>query len=272
MPEGHVTHRLAAEIERRFARRVVHATSPQGRFRQGAAMVDGHKLVGADAMGKHLFVRFPHARWIHVHLGIYGRFTFGDCPAPDEVGQIRLRLVNRTSWADLRGASRCELVDLDGKDSIESRLGDDPLRPGATGQRAWARIHRSRAPIATLLMDQSVVAGTGNIFRAEVLFRNRIDPMRQGRSITDDEWAAMWSDLVGLMAYAYDHGRIDTVADGHTPEAMGRPPREDRHGGEVYVYRRAGQPCHVCGDTIRRVELGNRNLFWCPTCQSGRPR
>lgn len=268
MPEGHVTHRLADEIEARFGRRVVHASSPQGRFVDGAALIDGTRLARAEAIGKHLFVRFPHAHVLHVHLGLYGRFTFGDAPAPEEIGQIRLRLMNRSSWADLRGASRCEMLDPGGRDQLEARLGDDPLRPEATGERAWAKISHSRAPIATLLMDQSVVAGTGNIFRAEVLFRSGIDPMRQGRTITRDEWSVMWSDLVELMAYAYRNGRIDTVRAEHTPEAMGRPPREDAHGGEVYVYRREGQTCLVCGDTVRRVELGNRNLFWCPTCQA----
>lgn len=267
MPEGHIIHRLAAEIGERFARRIVHASSPQGRFAEGAARLDGHKVLATEVTGKHLFVRFGGAQWLHVHLGLYGRFTFGAAPVPEPVGQIRLRLVNRTSYADLRGATRCALIDPGMKDDCEARLGDDPLRAEATGERAWARIERSRAPIATLLMDQSVVAGTGNIFRAEVLFRNRIDPRREGRTITEDEWHRMWGDLVSLMAYAYTHGRIDTVEPEHEPEAMGRAPREDRHGGEVYVYRRAGQACLVCGDTIRRVELGNRNLFWCPTCQ-----
>lgn len=269
MPEGHVTHRLARELNDRFTRRVVHATSPQGRFTDGAALIDGLKMAGAEAVGKHLFVGFPNACWLHVHLGLYGRFTFGDRPVPDPVGQIRLRLVNRTSWADLRGASRCELLDPEARESIEARLGDDPLRPTSTGERAWERIRRSRAPIATLLMDQAVVAGTGNIFRAEVLFRNAIDPMREGRTLSSDEWSEIWSDLVGLMAYAFKHGRVDTVRDEHLPEAMGRAPREDAHGGEVYVYRRAQMPCYICGDTIRQRELGNRNLFWCPTCQAG---
>lgn len=271
MPEGHVTHRLATEFQERFAGRVVHASSPQGRFADGAALIDGTELLGAEATGKHLFVEFDGARWLHVHLGLYGKFTFGDTPVPDPVGQIRVRIVNRSSWADLRGASRCELIDPEAKDTIEARLGDDPLHADATGERAWARVCKSRSAIARLLMDQAVVAGTGNIFRAEVLFRNGIDPWREGRSITDDEWAAMWADLVELMGYAYDHGVVDTVRDAHTPEAMGREPREDAHGGEVYVYRRAGQDCHVCGDTVRTTELANRNLFWCPTCQHTDP-
>lgn len=69
------------------------------------------------------------------------------------------------------------------------------------------------------------------------------------------------------MAEGARTGRIDTVRETHTPEAMGRPPRRDRHGGEVYAYRRAGQPCLVCTTPIRRSVLGARNLYDCPTCQ-----
>ena len=268
MPEGHVIHRLADEIEARFNRRVVAVSSPQGRFEASAALLDGHRLLGAEAVGKHLFIRFGGARWVHVHLGIYGRLTFGDAPVPEVVGQVRLRIVSRTSWADLRGATRCALIDADDKAGIEARLGDDPLNPGATGERAWARISRSRAPLATLLMDQSVIAGIGNIYRAEVLFRARLDPMREGRTLSRAQWEMLWADLVELMRVGYDNGRIDTVDAAHEPEAMGRAPRVDDHGGEVYVYRRTGQPCHVCGSPVRALEHAGRNLFWCPTCQA----
>jgi endonuclease-8 len=72
------------------------------------------------------------------------------------------------------------------------------------------------------------------------------------------------------MAYGVRTGRIDTVRAEHSPEAMGRAPRVDDHGGEVYVYRRQGQPCHVCGSTIATRVLEGRNLFWCPRCQRRR--
>lgn len=267
MPEGHVIHRLADEFRERFTRRVAHVTSPQGRFAEGAALLDGRKITGADAVGKHLFVRFGRDLDLHVHLGIYGRFTFGDVPPPEPVGQIRLRLVTTTGWADLRGPMTCDVVNPPERAELEARLGDDPLRSDADGRRAWAKIHKSRAPLATLLMDQSVLAGVGNIFRAEVLFRGGIDPQLPGNRLTADQWAGLWDDLVALMAYGYAQGRIDTVRPEHEPEAMGRPPRVDDHGGEVYVYRRAGAPCLVCGDTVRTSDHGGRNLFWCPSCQ-----
>jgi endonuclease VIII len=94
-----------------------------------------------------------------------------------------------------------------------------------------------------------------------------MDPYRPGNTLRVGQWRAMWDDLVVLMREGVRTGRIDTVRDEHTPEAMGRPPRRDDHGGEVYVYRRNGMPCHVCGRAVRTAELQGRNLFWCSHCQ-----
>ena len=91
--------------------------------------------------------------------------------------------------------------------------------------------------------------------------------MMQGRLLRRKEWDAIWTDLVGLMHDAVRKGRIDTVRPEHDPVAMGRAPRVDRHGGEVYVYRRADQACLVCTTPVRTTTLGGRNLFWCPSCQ-----
>ncbi|MGZ4456013.1 MAG: Fpg/Nei family DNA glycosylase [Nocardioides sp.] len=274
MPEGHTLHRLAGDLSAAFGGRVVRVGSPQGRFADSAALLDGLVLEGAEAWGKHLFIGFGE-RFVHVHLGLYG--TFAVHPAAEElplpVGQVRLRLVGpgptpgTTAYADLRGATTCELVTAEQRDAVVARSGPDPIRPDADPMAAWARIQRSKAPIGGLLMDQTVLAGVGNVYRAEVLFRHRVDPFRPGSTLRVGQWRAMWDDLVDLMAEGVRTGRIDTVRPEHTPEAMGRPPRVDDHGGEVYVYRRAGQPCHVCGATVRTEVLQGRNLFWCPQCQ-----
>jgi endonuclease-8 len=116
-------------------------------------------------------------------------------------------------------------------------------------------------------MDQAVVAGVGNVYRAEVLFRQGIHPLRPGNRLTRKQFRALWDDLVLLMAEGVRTGRIDTVRPEHTPEAMGRDPRKDDHGGEVYVYRRHDQPCWVCGSRVRTESLAGRNSFWCPRCQ-----
>jgi endonuclease VIII len=196
---------------------------------------------------------------------------------PEPVGAVRLRIVATTtrggadeasfSYADLRGATTCELVTHEQRESVLARSGPDPLREGADPMLAWERIRRSKAPIGGLLMDQSVLAGVGNVYRAELLFRHRLHPLRPGNTLRVGQWRAMWDDLVELMQEGVRTGRIDTVRPEHLPEAMGRPPRKDDHGGEVYVYRRTSQPCHVCGSSIRTEELQGRNLFWCPQCQ-----
>jgi formamidopyrimidine-DNA glycosylase len=272
MPEGHTLHRLAAEITERLAGDAVRFSSPQGRFAAEAKAIDGRTLVGAEAWGKHLLLDVDDELWVHVHLGIFGRFTFGEPPAPAVVGQVRLRMAGPRAWADLRGPNACRLLDAGQRDSLLARLGPDPLRDDADPDRAWARISRSRTPIATLLMDQSVIAGAGNIYRAEVLFRHRVDPLLPGRDVPPQVWAAMWDDLRYLMRDGVRVGRIDTVRPEHDPEVTGRAPRVDRHGGEVYVYRRAGQACHVCRTPVATRVLAGRNLFWCPTCQpSGAP-
>lgn len=274
MPEGHTLRRLADELAGAFAGRVVAVGSPQGRFETEARQLDCSVLVGADAAGKHLFLEFAGERYVHVHLGLIGGFSVHrDVPeVPAPVGQVRLRLVATTgastsAYADLRGATRCELVGRGAVELVLARLGPDPLRADADPGRAWDRIRRSPRPVGDLLMDQAVLAGVGNVYRAEVLFRQRLHPLRPGRTLRRGQFQALWDDLVALMHEGVRLGRIDTVRPAHTPEAMGRPARRDDHGGEVYVYRRTGQPCLVCGGAVRTEVLAGRNLFWCARCQ-----
>ena len=183
---------------------------------------------------------------------------------------MRVRLESPTSYADLRGATTCELISHGKRQEIIDGLGPDPVRADADPTKAWARIHRSAKPIGALLLDQKVLAGVGNVYRAETLFRARLHPLTPGREVSRREWNGMWADLVDLMAYGVRTGRIDTVRAEHEPDAMGRPARVDDHGGEVYVYRRNGQACHVCETRIRTQLLEGRNLFWCPRCQRRR--
>ncbi|GLZ37754.1 zinc finger domain-containing protein [Actinokineospora sp. NBRC 105648] len=267
MPEGHTLHRLARSHQRTYAGQPLAVTSPQGRFASGASLVDGQVLAKAEAHGKHLFHNYVNGHTVHIHLGLYGKFTDGTPPAPAPVGQIRMRLVSSTQWTDLRGPTACEVLTPDEVAAIHARLGPDPLRRDADPDKAWTKIAKSRTSIAVLLMDQSVVAGIGNIYRAELLFRHGIHPLIPGRSLDHTVWKEMWPDLATLMRLGVRRGRIDTVRDEHLPEATGRAPRQDRHGGEVYVYRRTGQPCLVCGTPVMGEVLAARNNYWCPTCQ-----
>ncbi|MGV0870374.1 Fpg/Nei family DNA glycosylase [Corynebacterium kalidii] len=284
MPEGHVIHRLARDLTAQFAGTPVHVSSPQGRFATEAASLDGTVFAGAEAWGKHLFLHFgdataPDARIIHIHLGLIGTFTLE--PAADPRGQVRLRIDDGEVAADLRGPQRCVVIGPAEEDAALAKLGVDPLRPvGGTSddgilneekrQRAFARTRRSSKPVGALLMDQTMYAGVGSIYRTEALFRAGIDPNLPGKSLSEGELQEIWDDMVDLMDYGLEHGRIDTVRDEHTPEAMGREPRKDDHGGEVYVYRRAGLPCLVCGTPVELGEMAARKIYWCPVCQAGR--
>lgn len=284
MPEGHVIHRLARELNAQFAGAPVNVSSPQGRFATEATSLDGAAFSGAEAWGKHLFLHFgdttaPDARIIHIHLGLIGTFTLE--PFAEPRGQVRLRIDNGSVAADLRGPQRCVIIGPSEEDTALGKLGVDPLRPvggpsedGALNEekreRAFTRTRRSSKPIGALLMDQSMYAGVGSIYRTEALFRAGINPNLPGTSVTEGELEDIWQDMVVLMDYGLEHGRIDTVRDEHTPEAMGREPRKDDHGGEVYVYRRAGLPCLVCGTPVELGEMAARKIYWCPVCQAGR--
>ena len=272
MPEGHTLFRLASTLDDHFGHRPLRVSSPQGRFAESAALVDHSRLLAAESHGKHLFLDFEAERTVHVHLGLYGKFTVQrGIPAPP-VGQVRMRLVadgadgREPAYGDLRGATACELVSPVQRQAVVDRLGPDPLRPDADWSLAWERVRTRRTPIGALLMDQAVLAGVGNVYRAEVLFRHRTHPLRPGRTLRRGQFQAMWDDLVVLLAEGVERGRIDTVHSRSHPASMagrevGRA--RDRH----FVYRRDGSPCLVCGSTVRTDVLVARNLFWCPRCQ-----
>lgn len=268
MPEGHTLHRLARDLGAAFAGTRPAVSSPQGRMAEAAALVDSTLLESTSAHGKHLFLDFADERVIHVHLGLIGTFLIQPLAPPR--GQVRLRLADDAVAADLRGPQIAALRTPDEVAAVVAKLGPDPLRGDADPDRAWARIHRSGKPIAALLMDQAVLSGVGNVYRAEVLFRNRLSPFTPGNELRPASWRAIWADLVELMPTGVRDGRIDTVRHEHTPEVMGREPRVDDHGGEVYVYRRDGLPCFVCGRSVRTQVVEGRNLFWCATCQRRR--
>ena len=280
MPEGHVIHRLAAEMDHAFAGRTVAVSSPQGRFAEASALLDQTVFSTAEAFGKHLILDFSppglaeldesRGPFVHIHLGLIGKLRWVKPGAVEGAGTLRLRIETDEHAAELRGPQACALVGPEEVAALVAALGPDPLRADADPERGWRRVHRSDRTIASLLMDQRVAAGVGNIYRAEVLYRQRIHPDTPGSALSRRAWNRIWADFVELMPQGVLHGRIDTVRPEDSPEATGRDPRVDRHGGEVYVYRRQGQPCLVCGREVSLRLFEGRNLYWCPRCQRRR--
>jgi endonuclease-8 len=245
VPEGHVVHRLAADHLALLGGGPVSVRSPQGRF-PDAALVDGAELVATDAWGKHLFHEYEGDRIVHVHLGIYGKFTahVAPAPVPPPRGTCRMRLAGERATVDLVGPTTCELLDAEGKAAVVARLGPDPLRPGADPERAWQALRRRRATIGQALLDQSVVAGVGNVYRAEVLLAHGIHPSRPAASISHDEFRALWKTLRASLRRGVREGRIAT--------------RD--------VYRQ--DTCRRCGGPVRRYDLAGRWAYACATCQT----
>lgn len=266
MPEGHTAHRCARLHHKAFAGRALRVDSPQGRF-AGAAALDGCRLDSVEAYGKHLFYRFAGERLLHVHLGLFGRFhRFSAARAPEPSPATRLRLASERAVVHLSGPTACELIEEDELAALLARLGPDPLRlHDADPERAWAALQRRRSPVGQALLDQAVVAGVGNVYRAEVLFRAGVHPDRPAHEIDRAEFAALWDDLVALLRLGERSGRIVTVEPAHVGAATRAQVPDD---ARVYVYRRAGAACRICHTTIVAWPLGGRTVSACPSCQA----
>ncbi|MCW2666646.1 MAG: Formamidopyrimidine-DNA glycosylase [Frankiales bacterium] len=263
MPEGHTIHRLARDHRPLLVGRPVGATSPQGRFATGAQLLSGRVVQDIEPYGKHLFYSFEGEVLLHVHLGLYGKWTVGSGPPPEPRGALRLRMTAGDAWLDLRGPTACELMAPHERDAVLARLGPDPLRRDADPEPAWRRLSGSRRSVGELLMDQSVLAGVGNVYRAEILYRAGLSPFRPGRDVPREAWNAMWTDLQALLKAGVRAGRIVTTERQDRERRSGPAGADDAH----YVYRRHGLPCRRCGTEVRTQVMAARNVFWCPVCQ-----
>lgn len=310
----------------------VQLSSPQGRFVEGAAVLDGHVMTRARAVGKQMFLEFDNGLWLRVHLGMYGAWDFAgeilmdatiasangrmgqtnqrgtdpDGPAdavldsagenslrsigaprrtrvrmaeqekeidqletfpPEPVGQVRVRLLTDTVCADLRGPTACQVLDAAEVQAVIDKAGPDPLLDDspAAEDRFTAVVRRKPTPIGLLLMDQSVVSGIGNVYRAELLFRAGVNPHAPGKSLTEDTVRGLWRDWAHLLTIGVETGQMMTMDDlAGADWVLAMKNRADRH----WAYKREGLPCRVCGTHILLEEMGARKLYWCPTCQA----
>lgn len=268
MPEGHTIHRLARGHRRDLAGRRVAVSSPQGRFAAGAARLDGRILRDVEPYGKHLFYRWEGggeaadggrvSKWegggetLHVHLGLFGTFRSYTDEAPEPTKGTRLALCTDVVTVYLAGPTICALIDPLTEDDLRNRLGPDPLRRDADPEAAYAALRRRRVPIGAALLDQRVMAGVGNAYRAEALFVCGIDPRRAAHSLTRDEFDQLWETLVAMLRKGVRQGRIVTA---------GRSGR--------FVYGRLGEPCRRCGAPVAGKDMAGRTIFFCRICQCG---
>jgi endonuclease VIII len=262
MPEGNEIYRYAQRHTETFVGRTICVEAPNGRFTD-AALLTGRKLKAVLARGKHLGYDFGRDRKLHVHLGRFGDFTEGKMPFPEARGILRMRWSTRTDWLELRGPTDCSVYTDQQWKALEERLGADPLAPNSDPSAAFLRVSKANLAIGALLMDQSIFAGIGNIYRAELLYRARQNPFSSGKDTSVETLKAIWKDAVKLMADGMVDRRIVTTRRKDRPHPNGTARRDETH----YVYQRHGKPCFVCGTAIQRVQMAGRTLYWCPKCQ-----
>lgn len=223
-------------------------------------VLDGQHLRRSEAHGKYLFVHWGDGTILHIHLGLIGKFRPVD-PATPTRSSIRLRLTNDEAMWDLTGPSRCDLVTAKERREIVAGIGPDPLRPDGSAVAVAKRMAATSRPIGAVLLDQRVIAGLGNIYRAEILFLTGIRPDRPSRDLRSEEIDAIWAESQRLLRIGVRTGRIITT----DPSEIGRPRSRMRRDDTLYVYHR--EHCRRCGTAIRTVVMGGRPIQFCPRCQ-----
>lgn len=187
---------------------------------------------------------------------------------PDPIGQVRARILAADVVADLRGPTVCEILDDAGVRRVRTELGPDPLVDKRGEERFIERCRATSTSIGRALMNQKIVAGIGNVYRSEILFRAKLSPFAETKTLPEDTLRNLWRDWVMLLRIGVKTGQMLTM-DGMTPRQRraALANRDHRH----WVYRRTGEPCRVCGTAIVMEMMEARKLYFCPQCQGVSP-
>jgi endonuclease VIII len=252
MPEGDSLHRAARRLQVLVGETVeVESPNPRAAATGVAEQLDGRRLERVEAVGKNLLLSFEGGLVLRSHLRMSGRWTVRD-REDNGASQATPRMTRGRPWLVLRGSGR-EAV-LWGGPVLElnkravRRLGPDVLaRPPALDRMVANLQADPRRELGDALLDQRLVAGIGNVWKAEALWRAEVSPWRRVGEATDDELRSVLAEAARLMRRSVDSGREERM-----------------------IYRKAGRPCPRCRTPIESRGQGdaNRTAYWCPTCQS----
>lgn len=274
MPEGDTLYRTAEVLRRTLGDGVV--TSARGRA--GGARLDrvvGSGVAGIETTGKHLLIHFEAGLTLHTHLGMKGswhRYRPGERWRRDPSGAVAV-IETATGVAACFDAPTVELLDRRALHlhPALAGLGPDLLVEPPDLAAIISRLRtteRQDLSVAEGIVEQSAVAGLGNVYRSELLFIERLDPFMRLADLADADLERVLRTGARLLRANLEGGDRVTMlgADG----ALGsRSPGRDK---PRWVYRRAGLPCRRCGTTVRSASMGRllRRLYWCPSCQAPR--
>ncbi|APX13446.1 Fpg/Nei family DNA glycosylase [Tateyamaria omphalii] len=257
MPEGHTIHRAAQDQRPMLVGKRIAATSPQGRFAEGALRIDGQVCTAIEALGKHLLYQFEGGDHLHIHLGLAGRIYRNVQPADPPRDVVRIRMESVSHVIDITGPAVCEILTADDLTAFRMKYGPDLLAEPDEPDRAIARIRKSRAPIATLLMNQQVISGIGNIYRTEILWLMGLNPFARGCDVPEDTLQRLWTEMRSLMQIGVTYNSI--ITNGELP-AAGQDIQE-----RVNIY--AEEACPTCESAVEVTKISARTLYYCARCQ-----
>ncbi len=258
--------RSFARVEIRDAR-LVRPLEPA----QVAGELEGERVASVDRRGKYLIFRFESGRVLLVHLRMTG--SFRHAPRADAVTDAHERAVVKlddgsdVAYRDVRRFGTWLLLEPEEVDGyLAERLGDEPLERRFTARSLAERLAGRRAPVKAALLDQRALAGLGNIYVDEALWRARIHPLRPARQLGDDELRRLHRAIRDVLRAGIARQGA-TLRDYRTPDGgRGRMQRAFR------VYGRTDAPCDRCGTPIEKTRAGGRGTWYCPTCQPIFPR
>ncbi|HET9674437.1 MAG TPA: bifunctional DNA-formamidopyrimidine glycosylase/DNA-(apurinic or apyrimidinic site) lyase [Gaiellaceae bacterium] len=231
-----------------------------------ARELEGECVASVERRGKYLVVRFESGRVLLVHLRMTGSFRHVPAGAPADGPHtravVRLDDGSDVAYRDVRRFGTWLLVEpseLDGY--LAARLGEEPLARGFGPSTLAARLANRRAPLKAALLDQRTLAGLGNIYVDEALWRARLHPLRPANSLDRDEVRALHRGIRSAL-------EMGIARQGATLRDYAQP---DGRGGsmqhEFRVYGREGEPCDRCGTPIEKTRAGGRGTWYCPACQ-----
>ncbi len=231
--------------------------------RDFAARLIAREVIEISRRGKFLLIGLEDAQNLVVHRRMSGNLVFALPEVEDPYTRVAFSLDDgrRLLFSDPRKFGRLTVVTASELPALFARLGPEPLDPAFTPAVLAERLAGRRGPIKALLLDQAVIAGLGNIYADEALFRAHIHPLRPGESLDGDEVERLHAGIQGALLTGIEHG--GTTFGRH----RGVHNEAGRNLEHVEVYRRTGQPCPRCGTPIERITVAQRGTHYCPHCQ-----
>jgi formamidopyrimidine-DNA glycosylase len=232
-----------------------------------AAELEGERVAALDRRGKYLIVRFESGRALLIHLRMTGTLRHGSrgAFADDPHARVVVNLDDGSDvvYRDVRRFGTWLVLEPEELDPyLGARVGAEPLERRFTSARLAERLAGRRAPLKAALLDQRTLAGMGNIYADEALWRARLHPLTPAGDVVDPE------QLTALVRAVKDALRAGIARQGATLRDYAQPNgARGRMQHEFKVYGRGGEPCERCGTPIEKIRVAGRGTWFCPTCQ-----